>query len=53
VLVCAERLDEPVPFLDGFLFQRSSRPAPARTRYTLDGLAATTSWSIIMNVSRR
>src|SRR5258706_9891503 len=40
----------PVPFFDTFLFQRSSRPAPARTRYTLEGLAATRFWSIIMNV---
>jgi len=39
--------------LDGFLFQRSSKPALASTRYTLEGLAATTSWSIIMNVNRR
>jgi hypothetical protein len=42
-----------VPSFEGWRFQRSSSPAEESTRYTLAGLAATTSSSSIMNVRRR
>ena len=53
VFVRLLRLMEARPFLRGLLPLTADRPAAFSTRYTLDGLTATTSRSSIMNASRR
>jgi Flp pilus assembly CpaF family ATPase len=53
VLVRLQHCSKPVPLRDGLPFRRDNSPARFNGRHTLAGLTATTSWSSIMNVSRR